>query len=121
MKKLMLATALTLAPTIAMANGHSNQQQSIQYQGPVDITSVATLLQDTGMFTKKDVVVEGFLVKQINQEAYVFSDGNAEIRVELDDDIRLNQAINATTRLRLYGEYEGGSTPEIDVDNLQVL
>ena len=30
-------------------------------------------------------------------------------------------AINETTKVRIFGEYEGGNTPEIEVDRLQTL
>lgn len=124
MKKVILATAATiiLAPTLAMAkDGDKYHQSTIQYTGPVEVVTVDSLLQDTSMFTEKNVVVEGVLVRQLKGDTFIFSDGKGEIQIELDDDIHMTQPIDHTTKVRLFGEYEGGNTPEIEVDRIQVL
>lgn len=123
MKKLILATAATmiLAPTLAMAKDGHDKHNGIQYTGPVEVVSVSSLLEDTSMFTEKNVVVEGHLLRQDKGDTFIFSDGQSEIQVEIDDDINMAQTIDHTTKLRLFGEYEGGNTPEIEVDRLQVL
>ncbi|HDY8137603.1 TPA: NirD/YgiW/YdeI family stress tolerance protein [Vibrio vulnificus] len=112
--------ALTTTPAIALAN-NSSTVQGISFDGPVNVSVVSELLKDSNMFTEKDVVVEGTLVRQLNKDTYIFTDGSAEIQVELDDDIRFTQTINSNTRLRLFGEFEGGNTPEIEVDSLTLL
>ncbi|HFQ5076507.1 NirD/YgiW/YdeI family stress tolerance protein [Vibrio vulnificus] len=120
-KTLIIAiAALTTTPAIALAN-NSLTVQGISFDGPVNVSVVSELLKDSNMFTEKDVVVEGTLVRQLNKDTYIFTDGSAEIQVELDDDIRFTQTINSNTRLRLFGEFEGGNTPEIEVDSLTLL
>ncbi|EJO2018246.1 NirD/YgiW/YdeI family stress tolerance protein [Vibrio vulnificus] len=120
-KTLLIAiAALTTTPAIALAN-NSSTAQGISFDGPVNVSVVSELLKDSNMFTEKDVVVEGTLVRQLNKDTYIFTDGSAEIQVELDDDIRFTQTINSNTRLRLFGEFEGGNTPEIEVDSLTLL
>ncbi|RZR07475.1 NirD/YgiW/YdeI family stress tolerance protein [Vibrio vulnificus] len=120
-KTLIIAiAALTTTPAIALANS-SSTAQGISFDGPVNVSVVSELLKDSNMFTEKDVVVEGTLVRQLNKDTYIFTDGSAEIQVELDDDIRFTQTINSNTRLRLFGEFEGGNTPEIEVDSLTLL
>lgn len=124
MKKMILATAATLilAPTFAMAkDGHHDKNNRISYTGPVEVTTVDSLLADTSMFTEKNVVVEGVLLRQVKGDTFIFSDGKGEIQVELDDDIVMAQPVDETTKLRLFGEYEGGNTPEIEVDHIQIL
>ena len=124
MKNLILATAATmiLAPTFAFAkDDHREKGAGVQYIGPVEIETVDSLLADTSMFTEKNVVVEGHLLRQVKGDTFIFSDGKGEIQVELDDDINMTQPIDHTTKLRLFGEYEGGNTPEIEVDRLQIL
>jgi len=107
-KTLIIAiAALTTTPAIALAN-NSSTAQGISFDGPVNVSVVSELLKDSNMFTEKDVVVEGTLVRQLNKDTYIFTDGSAEIQVELDDDIRFTQTINSNTRLRLFGEFEGG-------------
>nr|WP_222939632.1 NirD/YgiW/YdeI family stress tolerance protein [Photobacterium sp. BZF1] len=116
-----IATAAIILTTAALAGEHGKNESTLNYSGPVETVTVADLLQDTSMFTEKQAIVEGQLIKQINADTFIFSDGTKEIQVEIDDDINMPAAINATTRLRLYGEYEGGNTPEIEVDRLQLL
>ncbi|WP_139684290.1 YgiW/YdeI family stress tolerance OB fold protein [Vibrio tasmaniensis] len=129
MKKTVLAIASTiiLAPTFAMASDHHNNsennkhQSAIAYTGPIETVSVATLLADTSMFAEQEAIVDGKIVRQLKNDTFVFSDGQSEIQIELDDDILLAQPLTADTKVRIFGEYEGGKTPEIEVDHIQVL
>ncbi|MDN3616995.1 YgiW/YdeI family stress tolerance OB fold protein [Vibrio gallaecicus] len=125
MKKTIIAIASTiiLAPTLAFAGVEHdrNDSNNVTYTGPVEAISIESLLADTGMFTEKDAVVDGKIVRQINKDTFVFSDGSSEIQIELDDDIQLLQPLTADTSIRIFGEYEGGKTPEIEVDHIQVL
>ncbi|MEZ8491272.1 YgiW/YdeI family stress tolerance OB fold protein [Vibrio splendidus] len=132
MKKTVLAIASTiiLAPTFAMASDHhsnnsnnsnSKRESAIAYTGPIETVSVATLLADTSMFAEQEAIVDGKIVRQLKNDTFVFSDGQSEIQIELDDDIRLAQPLTADTKVRIFGEYEGGKTPEIEVDHIQVL
>ncbi|MGD8110299.1 YgiW/YdeI family stress tolerance OB fold protein [Vibrio sp. TRT 17S01] len=122
MKKTTIALAATTLALSTAAFAHNDKNnQGIQFNGPVEVTSIDKLLQDTGMFTEKNVVVEGHVIRQISADKFIFTDGKGEVQIEIDDDISLNTVIDNTTKLRLYGEYEGGNTPEIEVDRLQVL
>ncbi|MCQ8865964.1 YgiW/YdeI family stress tolerance OB fold protein [Vibrio splendidus] len=132
MKETVLAIASTiiLAPTFAMASDHhssnsnnsnSKHESAIAYTGPIETVSVATLLADTSMFAEQEAIVDGKIVRQLKNDTFVFSDGQSEIQIELDDDIRLAQPLTADTKVRIFGEYEGGKTPEIEVDHIQVL
>jgi len=85
-------------------------------------------LRDLGRFgnwneqiKQSDVVVEGNLLRQVRADKFVFSDGSGEVMVELDDDIQLNTPIDHTTKVRLFGEFEGGNKPEIEVEQLVVM
>ena len=125
MKKTVLAIATTmiLAPTFAMAGDqkYSKHESSIAYTGPIETVSVATLLADASMFSEQDAIVDGKIVRQLKNDTFIFSDGRSEIQIELDDDIRLAQPLTADTKVRIFGEYEGGKPPEIEVDHIQVL
>ena len=133
MKKTVLAIASTiiLAPTFAMASDHYSSNNNynfnckhdgaLAYIGPIKTVSVATLLTDTNMFSEQDAIIDGKIVRQLNNDTFIFSDGQSEIQIELEDDIRLAQPLTADTKVRIFGEYEGGKTPEIEVDHIQVL
>lgn len=116
-----IAAALIIAPTFALAKDDHHQKNNLQYTGPVETISVTELLKDTSMFAEQDVVIDGHIIRQINKDTFVFTDGEAEIQVELDDDINLTTPLTAESKVRLFGEYEGGNTPEIEVDHISVL
>ncbi|MEL0610470.1 MULTISPECIES: YgiW/YdeI family stress tolerance OB fold protein [Vibrio] len=123
---LAIATTIILAPTFAMAGDHhsnsnNKHESAIAYTGPIETVSVASLLENTSMFSEQDTVVDGKIVRQLKSDTFIFSDGQSEIQIELDDDIRLAAPLTADTKIRIFGEYEGGKTPEIEVDHIQVL
>ncbi|MDW1627141.1 NirD/YgiW/YdeI family stress tolerance protein [Vibrio sp. Y176] len=122
-KNTIIATiaALAIAPSIAFAKDNAQNQSNLQFNGPVTVEKLDALLNDSNMFTEKDVVVEGNLLRQVRADKFVFSDGSGEVIVELDDDIQLNTPIDHKTKVRLFGEFEGGNKPEIEVEQLVVM
>ena len=123
MKKAVLAIAASviLTPAIALADGHKDNNGGISYTGPVESTTIATLLENTSMFSEQEAIVDGKIVRQVRNDKFIFSDGQSEIQIELDDDIKLAQPLTAETQVRIFGEYEGGNPPEIEVDHIQIL
>ena len=117
---LALVTATILLPTLAMAKDHNSQP--INYTGPaISVTSVAENIASVGHFSEKKVVLEGRLIHQISVDKFMFADDSGQVIAELDDDITLPTAINETSKVRIFGEFEGGSTPEVEVDYIKLL
>lgn len=126
MKKtvLTIAAAAILLPSLAMAKGcdKDHRQQGFNYTGPVaNLTTVAQGLENTGSFGDTDVVLEGKLIKQINKKTFVFEDATGTINVEFERRVRLPKAIDENTKVRIYGELEGGSDPEVEVDFIKLI
>ncbi|WP_017223343.1 YgiW/YdeI family stress tolerance OB fold protein [Moritella dasanensis] len=127
LKKTIIALAATIVmlPTLAMAkgNGHDDHnKQSIHYTGPaMNVTTVAENIENIGSFSEANVVLEGQLIHQISADKYMFADATGQVIVELDDDIKLPVAIDNNTKLRIFGEFEGGSTPEVEVESIKLL
>lgn len=118
---LIAAATLILAPALAFAGDRHHEHNSIQFNGPVELSSVQSLLDTSRPSDEREVIVEGHLLRQISKDTFVFSDGKTEIQVELDDDIPLNAPLDPQTKIRLYGEFDHGRTPQIDVDHIQLL
>ena len=117
---LTIASAAILLPTIAMANGQGdlNSHGGVRFNGPVEVTSVAEL---KGIkLGETDAIVEGNILRQIQHDKFLFSDGTGEMVIEIDDDIRLDQSIDEKTRLRLSGEFEKWDN-EMEVERLEIL
>lgn len=117
---LTIASAVILLPTIAMAHGQGDQSRhgGVRFNGPVEVTTVAEL---KGIkLGETDAIVEGNILRQVQHDKFLFSDGSGEMVIELDDDIRLDQSIDEKTRLRLSGEFEAWDN-EMEVERLEIL
>jgi len=115
-----LAAAIIMLPTLALAKDHN--KQAINYSGPaINVTTVAENLTKVGRFDELDVVLEGKFIHQISADKFMFADDSGQVIVELDDDIKLPVAIDNNTKLRIFGEFEGGSTPEVEVEHIKLL
>lgn len=96
-----------------------------QYVGPSSHSSyksISDVLKNP--VDDREVIIEGTLSRKIGKNKYIFSDGVAEIRVEIDSKHfpALTQ-VNEKTRVKLHGEIERDfmESPEIDVKLLTVI
>ncbi|MCG7490473.1 NirD/YgiW/YdeI family stress tolerance protein [Vibrio sp. Of14-4] len=114
-----IAITLLLLPLAGIAS--SEIPSGIQFNGPVNLTTVDSLLDDNSVFTKRNAILDGHIVRQISIASFIFSDGKREIQIEVSDKVKLDQSIDANTDLRIFGKFSGGNSPEIEVDHIQVL
>jgi uncharacterized protein (TIGR00156 family) len=114
MKRLTLA--LLLAPlfsTAALATGYTGPGATAQ------VTSVAAALKAAD---DTPVVLQGQIVKRLQDELYEFKDASGTINVEIDDEDWPAQAISENVTVRLTGEVDHALTSrEIDVDSLELV
>jgi uncharacterized protein (TIGR00156 family) len=112
--KLLLLTITALSTTFAMA----------QYTGP-NATPVHRSVSDVLKSAKDDdqVELEGYVIKKLSKEKYIFSDGKTEIRIELDDKHLPNVKFDEKTKVQIKGEVERDNhqSPEIDVTLVTIL
>lgn len=97
---------------------------SAQYVGPSSQTaprSVADIVKNP--VDDQAVVLRGFILRKVGNEKYIFSDGTAEIRVDIDNKLFPLEKIDDKVKVELRGEVEKEfmETPEIDVDVLMVV
>ncbi len=94
-----------------------------QYAGPGAAPQVRSVAEALKAADDTPVVIEGRILRQVGKEKYLFSDGKAEIRVEIDAKHFPTVRVDENTRLRLRGEVEKDflESPEIDVDHVEVL
>ena len=96
-----------------------------QYTGPTGTTasmSVKQILDDPRDDQK--VTVRGHLLRQIDDDEYIFSDGTGEIVVEIDDDdFPRGETVDERTVVELFGEVDVDNRrdPEIEVDNVRII
>lgn len=122
MKQIILAVITTfLFMPVAVIASSERSSEGLQFNGPVNLTTVDSLLDDNSVFTKRNAIIDGYIVRQISINNFIFFDGKRDIKIEISDKVRLTQSIDASTNLRIFGKFEGGNTPEIEVDHIQVL
>jgi len=118
-KIIQMSIALAATSLLAFTSG-----ASAQYAGPSSKAgprSVAEILKNP--VDDQSVVLSGYILRQVGNEKYIFSDGTAEIRVDIDAKLFPAQKIDDKVKVELRGEVEKEfmETPEIDVDVLTVL
>ena len=69
------------------------------------------------------VELEGYVVRRLRHEHYVFRDRTGEVVAEIDDDLFRGHRVDERTRVRVWGEVDArhGRQNEIEVKGLQVL
>ncbi|MGE4335771.1 MAG: NirD/YgiW/YdeI family stress tolerance protein [Pigmentiphaga sp.] len=118
----MSRTMLNLILMAGLAGG--SLAAHAQYVGPSEgsqTPSVQSILADPT--DDQRVTVQGHLLRKSGHEKYIFSDGTAEIVVEIDDDDFPRRPVDEKTRVELYGEVDTGlrRPPEIEVDSIRIL
>ena len=111
-----LTIALLLAPlfsTAAMATG---------YTGPGATTQVTTVAAALDAADDTPVVLQGQIVKRLQDELYEFKDASGTINVEIDDEHWPAQAISETATVKITGEVDRDlMSREIDVEYLELI
>ncbi|QYM73695.1 NirD/YgiW/YdeI family stress tolerance protein [Pseudochrobactrum sp. Wa41.01b-1] len=92
-----------------------------QYVGPSTSSSgrsIADILKNP--IDEQRVVLEGFILKKIAHEKYLFTDRTSQIRIDVDDDEMPLGKIDEKTKVKIYGEVDADNfgAPHIDVSSV---
>ena len=108
--------ALLLVPlfsSTAMATG---------YTGPGAVTQVTSVAAALKAADDTPVLLQGQIVKRLQDELYEFKDASGTIHVEIDDEHWPAQAISETAVVKISGEVDHDLTSrEIDVEHLELV
>ncbi len=123
---IILACGLVLNTASASENYYSvafNSSAPAGFTGPDarGEISVKDLLKQANDDTK--VVLKGHIIKRVSHDKYVFTDGTAEVVVEIDSKRMPAEQITPTTLVKLYGEVDKNYIPakiEIDVKVVEI-
>ncbi len=93
---------------------------SAEFVGPGTTPNLTTVQAVAAAGDDLPVVLEGYLVRELRPEHYVFKDATGEIEVEIDQEDFGGIAITPEIKVRIRGEVDRnfGSTT-IDVDHIQ--
>ncbi len=122
MKKLVLAAVI-----FTLFAGFSLYAK---FQGPGNVEDVTTVAEAKKARDDVKVVLTGNIVKQVDDDDYLFKDSTGEIEIDIDYDKIEDMDITPDTTIKIYGdvdEYDGvvgtglWSTNKIDVDRVDVV
>ncbi len=107
----------------ALLLGTSALTVQAQYRGPMQgyNVTVADILKKP--VDDQDVQLQGYLLRQISHDKYIFSDGTGEIVAEIKRKRFPIQPVDEKTKVELVGEVDTSyrRPPEIEVDFVRVL
>ena len=109
--------------SIAVAAMIVHPEASAQFTGPgsrSSTASVAEILKNP--LDNQRVVLRGKILRRLGGDKYLFSDGSAEIIVDIDDNEWPSQPVNENTVIELTGkvDVEFLRPTEIDVKRLKI-
>lgn len=112
-KKLCLVIFMVMTSTVVLAG----------FDGPGGEAPIHTVLEAEKAKDGQQIVLEGYLVKQLEDEHYLFKDASGEIEVEIDDDVFQDRNVNPTTKIRIQGELENSffTGQSIEVDIMEII
>ncbi|HBX55572.1 NirD/YgiW/YdeI family stress tolerance protein [Pseudomonas sp. UBA2684] len=92
------------------------------YTGPGAVTQVTTVAAALDAADDTPVVLQGRIVKRLQDELYEFKDASGTIQVEIDDEDWPPQAISENATVKLTGEVDRDLTSrEIDVEFVELV
>ncbi|OOF48373.1 YgiW/YdeI family stress tolerance OB fold protein [Rodentibacter trehalosifermentans] len=115
MKKLTLATLLAIATSTAFAgfNGNANTAQGGFKQAPAQVISVKQALseKDNTMLS-----LVGNITQQIDKDDYLFTDGSAQIKVEIKDRVWNGLNVGPQDKVKITGKLDNDAFEKAEVD-----
>ena len=117
MKKTL--TALLLSITFA---GVSYAQVG-GFKGPTANVAPTTVKQALDSWDDTKVTLRGHIVNNLGHEKYTFTDGTAEIIIDIDDEDWMGRTVGPEDTIEIYGEVDKDMfrATEIDVDSFKVI
>lgn len=95
---------------------------SAEFVGPGATTNRVTVKSIADMKDDTDVMLEGYIVKKIKPEHYIFQDSTGDIEVEIDDDKFAGIKVTPQTKVRISGEVDKEwRSKTIDVEHLELV
>jgi len=92
------------------------------FDGPGATSRLVTVPSISEMRDDTKVTIEGYLIKQIREEHYIFKDNSGEIEVEIDDEDFRGAKVTPKTKVRIVGEVDKDwNSITVDVDYLEIL
>ena len=112
MKKLLLATVLLLSFTANAAFVGDGAT-------PMNVTPVKSAVE---LPDDSKVIIEGYIVKKLRDELYLFKDSSGEVEIEIDDEDFRNIKVTSDDKIRIKAEVDKDFTStSLEADYLEII
>lgn len=112
LNKFIAITALLFTQITLIDNAQA------KYVGPTNNSggTISDILKNP--LDDQRVILNGFIIKKIGHEKYLFKDETGEIRIDIDDEKMPAVRIDHTSKVQIHGDVdvENHRSPQIDVD-----
>lgn len=121
MKKIVFTTLLAFASTSAFAgfNGNANNNQG-GFQAKNATTQAMSVKQALSAADNSVVTLVGNITQQIDNDDYLFTDGTASIRVEINNRVWNGLNVNEKDKIRITGKLNNEAFEKAEVEVFSV-
>lgn len=119
MKKFAFATLLALSATTAFA-GFQDSAQNAQGGFQHGFTQPISVKQALSAKDNSMVTLVGNITRQIDDDEYMFTDGTAEIKIEIERHIWNGLNVGPQDKLRIMGKLDNEAFERADIEVLRV-
>ncbi|MDR2534955.1 MAG: NirD/YgiW/YdeI family stress tolerance protein [Treponema sp.] len=115
---------LLLLPAYGQEGFTGPGSNSVQggFTGPVNQYQGITVQDAQNLYDDARVVLQGFIIRAVGKEEYIFQDGTGEITVEIERKHWRGLSINETDRIEIRGKVDKErSRTKIEVKSITVL
>ncbi len=122
LKKLFIASSVLAMVVPAIAFAHSQVSAPQAFQDPVDAITIPQLLDNSIQYDEHNVAVQGVVAAQLSHDEYIIIDKSSHrhVQIDLEDNINAHTALKKGMEIRVFGEFDQGEQPEIEVVRLEV-
>ncbi|QPB79255.1 NirD/YgiW/YdeI family stress tolerance protein [Proteus sp. GOKU] len=125
MKKLLMVGVLSAAVLSLSFNAMANYNENHQANSGGFVsqsTSVTSISNVDNLPNNSTIIIEGFIVRNINHNVYEFKDDSGSIRVKIDNDKWNGLNVSSDTKIRIEGRVDNHLVQdEINVGRISLV
>ncbi|WGE69654.1 YgiW/YdeI family stress tolerance OB fold protein [Actinobacillus equuli subsp. haemolyticus] len=102
MKKLTVLSTLAVATLLAACSQPTSQNQTFG----ANTASIVTVAQAKSSHDDSRVTLEGKILRQVDNDEYIFADSTGDIKIEIDDHVWNGLNVTPSDKIRIQGKLD---------------
>ncbi|WGE81696.1 YgiW/YdeI family stress tolerance OB fold protein [Actinobacillus equuli subsp. haemolyticus] len=102
MKKLTVLSTLAAATLLAACSQPTSQNQTFG----ANTASIVTVAQAKSLHDDSRVTLEGKILRQVDNDEYIFADSTGDIKIEIDDHVWNGLNVTPSDKIRIQGKLD---------------